>query len=125
MAGRSTPGSIFSTKCAVAINAPVLPALTQAMRIIAPSPDRSRRPAMSLSAPQGLARMIVHLDDVGRKQAGHVGRECAAQLALQVGLPSDQGKPHVAEFMGCRHPPRPAPTDTEGPRSPLMASMAI
>src|SRR5882672_1369567 len=27
MAGRSTPGSIFSTKCAVAINAPVLPAL--------------------------------------------------------------------------------------------------
>ena len=30
MAGRSTPGSIFSTKCAVAIKAPVLPALTMA-----------------------------------------------------------------------------------------------
>ena len=34
MAGRSTPGSIFSTKCAVAMSAPVLPALTQAVRIV-------------------------------------------------------------------------------------------
>ena len=30
MAGRSIPGSVFNTKRAVAINAPVFPALTQA-----------------------------------------------------------------------------------------------
>ena len=30
MAARSTPGSVFSTKCAIAFSAPVLPALTQA-----------------------------------------------------------------------------------------------
>ena len=54
-------------------------------------------------ASQRLTRMIGHLDDVGREQAGHVGGECTPELALQVGLPPDQSEANVAEFMGGRH----------------------
>jgi len=44
MAGRSTPGIIFSTKCAVAISAPVLPALTHADA----APDLTRSSALRI-----------------------------------------------------------------------------
>jgi hypothetical protein len=47
MAGRSTSGSVLSTKRAVAISAPVLPALTQASAC--PDLTRSIRASRSLS----------------------------------------------------------------------------
>src|ERR1700692_4102103 len=70
-------------------------------------------------APQCLARMIGHLDDVGRKQAGNIGGGCTPQLSLQVGLPPDQGKPNIAEFARRGHRRR------YGYRGPAVAAHGV
>ncbi len=72
IAGRSTPGSIFSTKWAVAINAPVMPALTQALASSAFTRSIGAAHRGIFLAPQGFARMIGHFDHIGRVQTGHV-----------------------------------------------------
>jgi len=51
IAGRSTPGSILSTKWAVAIRAPVLPALTQACASFDFTKSIARRIEESFSRP--------------------------------------------------------------------------
>ena len=62
MAGRSMPGSVFSTKREIAISAPVLPALTQACA--SPSLTRLMRDAHRriLFAAQRERRRLVHAD---------------------------------------------------------------
>ena len=86
IAGRSTPGSIFSTKCAIAIRAPVLPALTQALRI-AGLDQIERAPHRGvLLAAQRLARVIGHFNDLGGEQAAHVGGICRSRRGAQAEL---------------------------------------
>ena len=98
IAGRSTPGSILSTKCAIAMSAPVLPALTQALAC--PRLDEVEGAAHGgvLLAPQGLARMIVHLHHLLGEQAFDVRRLGGRDPMLELGPPADQREPDVRKF---------------------------
>ena len=69
IAGRSMPGSVFSTKREIAISAPVLPALTQACASPAlHEVDRDAHRGVLLAA-QRLRRRLVHLHDLGWRGA--------------------------------------------------------
>ena len=66
IAGRSMPGSVFSTKREIAISAPVLPALTHACRgALLDEIDRDAHRRVLLAAQRRRGR-LVHLDHFGR-----------------------------------------------------------
>ena len=96
IAGRSTPGTMPSTKRAVASSAPVFPALTQAAaRAVAHQIHGDAHRRVFLLA-YGVLRALVHADDfAGLHDLAPATGGTAAQQWLEVAGASDQEQPQV------------------------------
>ena len=84
MGARSTGPTVLSTKCAMAVSAPVLPALTMASRTPFLHQVDGEPHGGILAAADGLARMFGHADHAGGgMHAGaraHLGRGASSAL---------------------------------------------
>ena len=125
MGARSTGPTVFSTKCAIAVSAPVLPALTIALRAAFLHEVDGDAHGGILAAADGLARMLGHADHGGRRMHGHArahaGGTPASAGSMTAGLPT-----RISSRAGSVASARSAPGMHSGaPLSPLITSTAI